>query len=237
MSRRTGSGTRCSGRSSGDSSVPRNGAGVNVNGSCASPAIQLTSALPSPMRTFASRVFRSVRTTSPRSVRAPSRVVLRSPRFRAGTVTFVDGSTGAYEAIICATGYDLDIPYLDREPLERGRPGLRPLPAGHCIRIFRVWASSASSWPKGRTSRCSSCRRDGSSRPGPVEVTLPDASQMRATIAQGQPPLDAHNALALTLAEELGVAPTRRTGPNSPSPDLRSPPPSPLPPLGSWSHA
>ena len=30
---------------------------------------------------------------------------------------------------------------------------------------------------------------------------------MRATIAQGQPPLDAHNSLALTLAEELGVAP------------------------------
>jgi dimethylaniline monooxygenase (N-oxide forming) len=39
------------------------------------------------------------------------------------------------------------------------------------------------------------------------EVALPDEATMRATIAQGQPPLDAHNALALTLAEELGVAP------------------------------
>jgi hypothetical protein len=39
------------------------------------------------------------------------------------------------------------------------------------------------------------------------EVPLPDPSKMRATIAQGQPPLDAHNSLALTLAEELGVAP------------------------------
>jgi dimethylaniline monooxygenase (N-oxide forming) len=39
------------------------------------------------------------------------------------------------------------------------------------------------------------------------QVTLPDEAKMRATIARGQPPLDAHNALALTLAEELGVAP------------------------------
>ena len=30
---------------------------------------------------------------------------------------------------------------------------------------------------------------------------------MRATIAQPRPALDAHNALALTLSEELGVAP------------------------------
>jgi hypothetical protein len=39
-------------------------------------------------------------------------------------------------------------------------------------------------------------------------VALPDEAKMRAAIAQGQPPLDAHNSLALTLAEELGVART-----------------------------
>ena len=48
------------------------------------------------------------------------------------------------------------------------------------------------------------------SRPGTGEVALPDEATMRATIAHGQPPLDAHNALALTLAEELGVAPDVR---------------------------
>jgi dimethylaniline monooxygenase (N-oxide forming) len=36
---------------------------------------------------------------------------------------------------------------------------------------------------------------------------LPTPDAMRHTMAQPQPPLDAHNALALTLAEELGVAP------------------------------
>ena len=38
-------------------------------------------------------------------------------------------------------------------------------------------------------------------------VDLPDHAHMRRTIAQPRPPLDAHNALALTLSEELGVAP------------------------------
>jgi dimethylaniline monooxygenase (N-oxide forming) len=37
---------------------------------------------------------------------------------------------------------------------------------------------------------------------------LPDDRVMRTAIAHGQPPLDAHNALALTLAEELDVAPS-----------------------------
>ena len=36
---------------------------------------------------------------------------------------------------------------------------------------------------------------------------------MRATIAEPRPPLDAHNALATTLADELGVAPDLLTRP------------------------
>ena len=36
---------------------------------------------------------------------------------------------------------------------------------------------------------------------------------MRATIAEPRPPLDAHNALATTLADELGVAPSLVTRP------------------------
>ena len=39
------------------------------------------------------------------------------------------------------------------------------------------------------------------------DVAPPDEARMRATIAEPRPPLDAHNALATTLADELGVAP------------------------------
>jgi hypothetical protein len=39
------------------------------------------------------------------------------------------------------------------------------------------------------------------------EVPPPDTGAMRHSIAQPRPALDAHNALALTLSEELGVAP------------------------------
>ena len=39
------------------------------------------------------------------------------------------------------------------------------------------------------------------------EVALPADAAMRQVMARPRPPLDAHNALALTLSEELGVAP------------------------------
>ena len=39
------------------------------------------------------------------------------------------------------------------------------------------------------------------------EVALPSDAAMRQVMARPRPPLDAHNALALTLSEELGVAP------------------------------
>jgi hypothetical protein len=44
------------------------------------------------------------------------------------------------------------------------------------------------------------------------EVALPSDDVMREVIAQPRPPLDAHNALALTLAEELGVGPNPMDG-------------------------
>jgi dimethylaniline monooxygenase (N-oxide forming) len=39
------------------------------------------------------------------------------------------------------------------------------------------------------------------------DVAPPEEAHMRLTIAEPRPPLDAHNALATTLADELGVAP------------------------------
>jgi dimethylaniline monooxygenase (N-oxide forming) len=121
-------------------------------------------------------------------------------------VSFVDGSTGDYDAMICATGYDLDIPYLDRDlrsalgsdcvlyqrTLHPDLPGLgvigQFLAQGPYFPLLELQARwIVATWTG--------------------QVALPDEAKMRATIARGQPPLDAHNALALTLAEELGVAP------------------------------
>ena len=121
-------------------------------------------------------------------------------------VTFTDGSTQAVEAIVCATGYDLDLPYLTggtRDVLGSGPalyqrtfhpdlPGLGmmgqflaqgpyfPLLELQARWISAVWSGAA---------------------------TLPEEPAMRRTMAKPPPPLDAHNALALTLSEELGVAP------------------------------
>jgi hypothetical protein len=46
---------------------------------------------------------------------------------------------------------------------------------------------------------------------------------MRRTIAEPRPPLDAHNALATTLADELGVAPDLQSRPELTEPLLFGP--------------
>jgi hypothetical protein len=121
-------------------------------------------------------------------------------------IVFADGSEERPDAVVCATGYDIDIPYLDAEiwdilgpdlalyqrTLHPDLPGLGvigqflaqgpyfPLLELQARWIVAVWAGAAA---------------------------LPGEQRMRAVIAQPRPALDAHNALALTLAEELGVAP------------------------------
>jgi cation diffusion facilitator CzcD-associated flavoprotein CzcO len=122
------------------------------------------------------------------------------------TVRFDDGSSETVDAIICATGYDVDIPYLSRAVRERLGPDLAlyqrtfhpdvpglgvigqflaqgpylPLLELQARWIAAVWSGAA---------------------------TLPDVRAMRHAAARPRPPLDAHNALALTLSTELGVAP------------------------------
>ena len=122
------------------------------------------------------------------------------------TVTFSDGSSETVEAIVCATGYDLDLPYLspDVAALLGGEPELYqrtfhpdlpglgvigqflaqgpyfPLLELQARWIVSVWSGVAA---------------------------LPEDAVMRHVMAQPRPSLDAHNALALTLSEELGVAP------------------------------
>jgi hypothetical protein len=122
-------------------------------------------------------------------------------------VSFVDGSTDTYEAIICATGYELDIPYLDPDLRSAAGPGfvlyrrtLHPDLPG--LGVIGQFLAQGPYFPLLELQ----ARWIVATWTG--EVALPDEATMRASIAQGQPPLDAHNSLALTLAEELGVAPT-----------------------------
>src|SRR4051794_26313938 len=122
------------------------------------------------------------------------------------TVTFTDGSAATVEVIICATGYDLDLPYMDevvadvlgggptlyKRTFHPDLPGLGVIgqflaqgPYFPLLELQARWISAV--WS------------------GAVE--LPDERAMRAEIARPRPSLDAHNALAHTLSEELGVAP------------------------------
>jgi dimethylaniline monooxygenase (N-oxide forming) len=138
------------------------------------------------------------------------------------TVTFTDGSTAKVEAIVCATGYDVDLPYLRgilgepqaadlalyQRTFHPDLPGLGvigqflaqgpyfPLLELQARWIVAVWSG---------------------------ETALPGAAQMRHALAQPRPPLDAHNALALTLSEELGVSPEPMDWPELAEPLLFGP--------------
>jgi dimethylaniline monooxygenase (N-oxide forming) len=132
-------------------------------------------------------------------------------------VTFTDGSTQAVEAIVCATGYDVDLPYLRplgqdlalyQRTFDPDLPGLGvigqflaqgpyfPLLELQARWIVAVWSGEAS---------------------------LPGNDVMREAMARPRPPLDAHNALALTLSEELGVAPEPLDWPDLSEPLLHGP--------------
>jgi cation diffusion facilitator CzcD-associated flavoprotein CzcO len=121
-------------------------------------------------------------------------------------VTFADGSSENADAIVCATGYDIDIPYLGddvwnvlgpdlalyQRTLHPDLPGFgvigQFLAQGPYFPLLELQAR----WIVATWSGA---------------VAPPREAHMRATIAGPRPPLDAHNALAMTLAEELGAAP------------------------------
>jgi hypothetical protein len=138
------------------------------------------------------------------------------------TVTFTDGSTETVSAMVCATGYEVDVPYL-REDVRRvlepdpalyqrtfhpDLPGLgvigQFLAQGPYFSLLELQARWIVAVWSG-------------------EVALPDAAVMRQAIAQPRPALDAHNALALTLSEALGVAPEPADWPELSEPLLFGP--------------
>jgi hypothetical protein len=115
------------------------------------------------------------------------------------TVTFADGSSADVEVIICATGYDVDLPYLPgmnlalyHRTFHPDLPGLgfvgQFLALGPYFPLLELQARWIAAVWSG-------------------EVALPEEAELRQVASQPPPPIDPHNALALTLAEALGVAP------------------------------
>ena len=122
------------------------------------------------------------------------------------TVIFTDGSAETVSAIVCATGYDVDISYLSddvgrvigeelalyQRTFHPDLPGLgvigQFLAQGPYFPLLELQARWIAVVWSG-------------------EVALPGEPRMRRVLEQPRPPLDPHNALVLTLSEELGVAP------------------------------
>ena len=138
------------------------------------------------------------------------------------TVTFTDGSTAEVEVIICATGYDVDLPYLrdslgDRLGADLALYQRTFLPDVPGLAVIGQFLAQGPYFPLLELqARWIAAVWSG-------EVTLPDVARMRQVVAQPRPPLDAHNALALTLSEELGVAPEPLDWPDLTGPLLFGP--------------
>ena len=121
-------------------------------------------------------------------------------------VTLADGSSETVDAIVCATGYDIDIPYLD--PTVWGVLGPEPAiyqrtlhPDLSGFGVIGQFLAQGPYFPLLELqARWIMALWAG-------DVAPPDTTAMRRTMAMPPPPLDPHNALAITLAEELGVAP------------------------------
>jgi hypothetical protein len=124
-------------------------------------------------------------------------------------VTFVDGTEETVDAIVCATGYRLDLPYLDEDvwavagrDLRLHHRTLHPdLPGFGVIGQFALQGpyfpllELQARWIVGVWSG---------------EIPPPREQVMRETTAAAPPTLDSHHVLAVTLAEAACVAPDLR---------------------------
>ena len=141
---------------------------------------------------------------------------------RGDHVTFADGSSDNFDAIVCATGYRLDIPYLSRELWSVLGPDLRlhlrtmhpDLPFFGVVGEFNLQGpyfpllELQARWIVGAWSG-----------EGPE---LDDAAA-RAGIGSPAPAMDSHNVLAVALSEAAGVAPDVRARPDLAEPLLFGP--------------
>jgi dimethylaniline monooxygenase (N-oxide forming) len=135
------------------------------------------------------------------------------------TVTFTDGSTEVVDVIVAATGYDVDLPYVPGEVLgddlalygrtfHPDHPGLAAIGQFLALGPYFPLLELQARWIAAVWSG---------------DVMLPGDAEMRHAVARPRPPYDAHNALALTLSEELGVAPDPMDWPELTEPLLFGP--------------
>ena len=137
-------------------------------------------------------------------------------------VAFTDGSRDRFDAIVCATGYRLDIPYLSPQLWSVLGPDLRlHLRTLHPdLPYFGVVGQFALQGPYFPLLELQARWIVGAwSGDGP-EL---DEVAARASIASPAPAIDSHNVLAVALAEAAGVAPNVRARPDLAEPLLFGP--------------
>ena len=141
---------------------------------------------------------------------------------RGDQVTFTDGSSERVDAMVCATGYRLDIPYLAEDLWSVLGPDLRlhlrtmhpDMPFFGVVGEFNLQGpyfpllELQARWIVGAWSG------DG------PEL---DVGSARASVALPAPAIDSHNVLAVALAEAAGVAPDVRARPDLAEPLLFGP--------------
>ena len=123
-------------------------------------------------------------------------------------VVFSDGSTETVDALVCATGYQLDLPYLDddlhrllvrgdeldlyQRTLHPDLPGLGVI--GQFLLQGPYWPllELQARWTMGVFSGT---------------VPYPSTQHQRTVMATPRPPLESHHVLGMLLADEQGVSP------------------------------
>ena len=149
---------------------------------------------------------------------------------RGREVSFTDGGRGHVDAIICASGYRLDIPYLSTDlstllgpELRLHHPTMHPDLPG--LGVIGQFALQGPYFPllELQARWIVNCW----SGSGPA----PDDPAARTDVASPPPPIDSHNMLAVALADAAGVAPDVRAHPELAEPLLFGPM---LPPGIAW---
>jgi dimethylaniline monooxygenase (N-oxide forming) len=138
------------------------------------------------------------------------------------TVTFTDGSTATVDAIVCATGYDADVPYLrgvmgDDAWVETALYQRTFHPDHPRLGVIGQFLLQGPYWPLFELqARWIAAVWGGA-------VRAPGKGRMREVIAAPRPELESHDSLALLLSEELGVAPDPAGWPELAEPLLHGP--------------
>ncbi len=141
---------------------------------------------------------------------------------RGNQVTFADGTVEPVDAIVCATGYRLEIPYLSGDVWSVLGPDLRlHLRTVHPdLPYFGVVGQFALQGPYFPLLELQARWIVGAwSGDGPAL----DQRAARAGLASPPPAIDSHNVLAVALAEAAGVAPDVRGRPDLAEPLLFGP--------------